>query len=32
MCVMYGSFGYKVRPRIFGYVVMGSAVVVYFEL
>ena len=26
MCVMYVSFGSKVRPRIFGCVVMGSAV------
>ena len=26
MCVLYMSFGSKVRPRTFGYVVMGSAV------
>ena len=25
MCVLYASFGSKVRPRIFGCVVMGSA-------
>ena len=26
MCVQYASFGSKVRPRTFGCVVMGSAV------
>ena len=26
MCVLYVSFGSKVRPRTFGYVAMGSAV------
>ena len=26
MCVMYASFGFKVRPRTFGCVAMGSAV------
>ena len=26
MCVLYVSFGYKVRPRTFGYVAMRSAV------
>ena len=26
MCVLYVSFGYKVRPRTFGCVAMGSAV------
>ena len=26
MCVLYASFGSKVRPRTFGCVVMGSAV------
>ena len=26
MCVLYMSFGSKVRPRTFGYVVMGSVV------
>ena len=26
MCVMYVSFGLKVRPRTFGCVAMGSAV------
>ena len=25
MCVLYVSFGSKVRPRIFGYVAMASA-------
>ena len=25
MCVLYVSFGSKVRPRIFGYVAMGNA-------
>ena len=25
MCVLYVSFGFKVRPRIFGCVAMGSA-------
>ena len=25
MCVLYVSFGSKVRPRTFGYVAMGSA-------
>ena len=25
MCVLYVSFEYKVRPRTFGYVAMGSA-------
>ena len=30
MCVRYVSFGYKVRPRTFGCVAMGS--VVYFEV
>ena len=25
MCVLYVSFGYKVRPRTFGCVAMGSA-------
>ena len=27
MCMLYMSFGSKVRPRTFGCVVMGSAVV-----
>ena len=27
MCVLYVSFGSKVRPRTFGYVAMGSALV-----
>ena len=27
MCVLYVSFGSKVRPRIFGCIAMGSAVV-----
>ena len=26
MCVLYVSFGYKVMPRTFGCVAMGSAV------
>ena len=26
MCVLYVSFGFKVRPRIFGFVGMGSEV------
>ena len=26
MCVLYVSFGSNVRPRTFGYVAMGSAV------
>ena len=26
MCVLYASFGSKVRPKTFGYVAMGSAV------
>ena len=26
MCVLYVSFGYKIRPRTFGCVAMGSAV------
>ena len=26
MCVLYVSFGYEVRPRTFGCVAMGSAV------
>ena len=26
MCVLYVSFGFKVRLRTFGYVAMGSAV------
>ena len=26
MCVLYVSFGSKVRPRTFGYVAMGSVV------
>ena len=26
MCVLYVSFGYKVRPRTFGCIAMGSAV------
>ena len=25
MCVLYGSFGFKVRPKTFGCVAMGSA-------
>ena len=28
----YVRFGSKVRPRTFGYVAMGSAIVVYFEV
>ena len=31
MCVMYVSFGSKVRPRTFGCVAMGSGFVVYFR-
>ena len=31
MCVLYVSFGSKVRPRIFGCVAMGSAVVFIFR-
>ena len=30
MCVLYVSFGFMVRPRTFGYVVMGSALYVSF--
>ena len=29
MCVLYVSFGSNVRPRTFGRVVMGSALLVY---
>ena len=29
MCVLYVSFGFKVRPRTFGCVAMGSAAVVF---
>ena len=32
MCVMYVSFGYMVRPRTFGYVAMGSALLCIFRL
>ena len=32
MYVLYVSFGSKVRPRTFGCVAMGSAVLVYFEV
>ena len=32
MCVLYVSFGSKVRPRTFGCVVMGSALFFYFEV
>ena len=31
MCVLYVSFGYKVRPRTFGCVVMGSALLCIFR-
>ena len=31
MCVLYVSFGSKVRPRTFGCVVMGSAVLFIFR-
>ena len=31
MCVLYVSFGSKVRPRTFGCVVMGSAVLFMFK-
>ena len=31
MCVLYGSFGSKVRHRTFGYVVMRSAVLFIFS-
>ena len=31
MCVLYASFGSKVRPRIFGCVAMGSAVLFIFR-
>ena len=31
MCVLYVSFGSKLRTRTFGCVAMGSAVLVYFE-
>ena len=31
MCVLYVSFGYKVRPRTFGCVAMGSAGVFIFR-
>ena len=31
MCVLYVSFGYKVRPRTFGCVAMGSAVLFIFR-
>ena len=32
MCVLYLSFGSKVRPRTFGCVAMGIAAFVYFEV
>ena len=32
MCVLYVSFGSKVRPRTFGCVAMGSAVRFIFEV
>ena len=31
MCVLYVSFGYKVRPRTFGYAAMRSAVLFIFR-
>ena len=31
MCVLYGSFGSKVRPRTFGCVAMGSTVLFIFR-
>ena len=31
MCVLYVSFGSKVRPRTFGCVAMGSAVFLYYN-
>ena len=31
MSVLYGSFGYKVRPRTFGCVAMGSALLCIFR-
>ena len=31
MCVLYASFGSKVRPRTFGYVAMRSAVLFIFR-
>ena len=31
MCVLYVSFGSKVRPRIFGCVVMGNAMLFIFR-
>ena len=31
MCVLYVSFGFKVRPRTFGYVAMGSALLCIFR-
>ena len=31
MCVLYVSFGSKVRPRTFGCVAMGSAVLCFFK-
>ena len=31
MCVLYVSFGSKVRPRTFGYVAMRSAVLLIFR-
>ena len=31
MCVLYVSFGFKVRPRTFGCVAMGSAVLFIFR-
>ena len=31
MCVLYVSFGSKVRPRTFGYVAMGSALLFIFR-
>ena len=31
MCVLYGSFGSKVRPRTFGCVAMRSAVLFIFR-
>ena len=31
MCVLYVSFGSKVRPRTFGYVAMGSALLCIFR-
>ena len=31
MCVLYGSFGSKVRPRTYGCVAMGSALLCIFR-